>query len=917
MPCSKTPAYSEALARSYFDKIDLENTIMMWPKQVSAAPTALMLSAEEAARQQAGGTWSQMFDEDAPQNRSQLLSVLVWLLAVELLGLIAFPLAFVALRGLADRGYGVSKTLGVLLLAWLSWIGPSLKLVPYQRWWIMLCLGFLIGVSGAVAWRRRRKLARFMREHAALLLTEEAIFLVLFGLFLLIRAGNPDLWHPARGGEKPMEFAYLNAVIRSTTFPPFDPWHAGGFINYYYFGWVMIGALIKLTGIVPWVAYNLAVPTLFALTGAGAFSVAFSLADGDRATEFPGEEAPYGGLRIGSLLAGLAAVFFVAIIGNLGNARLLFEQIAQRSTAGVAGTGFMPGLLNFLSGAVAVISGALPLQFPNDWWFWNASRVIPDTINEFPFFTFTYADLHAHMIALPLTLLALAAAVALVRNAGVGGQEIGVRSQEAGGRSQESGDRRQVSGVEGEPSPWRIRWADLLPIMLLGLVLGALRATNTWDFPTYTLAGLAAVVVVEGVRRSRMGWPQVSAAGSPLQERLAFLFRAAVAVIWRALILVAVASVTFYPFTKYYATAYAGLEMYAEARTTIPDFLIVHGFFLVLAVIWLAGEVAAQLRERERPRWLSAPLPWIVAATLVLVGAGWVLNIHVWLIAMPLLVLAIVLALGRDLPPTRRFALLLFALALAIVMGVELVRQRDDLGRMNTVFKFYLQAWTLFGVTTAYGLATWAPRALGWRPGWRRLAWGLTALLFILVLLYPPFAARAKVKDRFSAEASPRGLDGMAYMDKAVQIENNADVRLADDKAAMQWLLHNVQGSPVILEAQIPEYRWGSRFSVYTGLPTVQGWNWHQRQQRSVVPGTEVERRVNQVQEIYDTPDLLAAHSLIDLYGVRYIVVGGLERAYYSPEGLAKFDALAQQGLLKPVYQGGAVTIYTTHSPRC
>ena len=315
----------------------------MWPKQVSQAPTALMLTKAEAALQQAGGTWSQIFDLDAPQNRSQVLSVLLWLLVLELLGLIAFPLAFVVLRGLADRGYGVSKTLGVLLLAWLSWIGPSLKIVPYQRWWIVLCLGLLVGVSAAVAWRCRTKLARFVREHAALLLTEEAIFLVLFVLFLLIRAGNPDLWHPARGGEKPMEFAYLNAVIRSTTFPPYDPWHAGGFINYYYFGWVIIGTLIKLTGIVPWVAYNLAVPTLFALTGAGAFSVAFSLADGDRATEFPGEEAPTGGLRIGSLLAGLAGVFFVTIIGNLGNAKLLFDQVVQRSTAGVAGTGMLVG----------------------------------------------------------------------------------------------------------------------------------------------------------------------------------------------------------------------------------------------------------------------------------------------------------------------------------------------------------------------------------------------------------------------------------------------------------------------------------------------------------------------------------------------------------------------------------------------
>ena len=243
-------------------------------------------------------------------------------------------------------------------------------------------------------------------------------------------------------------------------------------------------------------------------------------------------------------------------------------------------------------------------------------------------------------------------------------------------------------------------------------------------------------------------------------------------------------------------------------------------------------------------------------------------------------------------------------------MGVEVVRLKDDLGRMNTVFKFYLQAWTLFGVTAAYGLATWAPRALSWRPGWRRLAWGVTVVLFIGAMLYPPFAARAKVKDRFSAEDSPRGLDGMAYMDKAAYAEPGRDLYLADDKAAMQWLLHNVQGSPVILEGQVPEYRWGSRFSIYTGLPTVQGWNWHQRQQRSVVPDIEVTRRVNQVQELYTTTDLARVRSLLDTYNVQYIIVGGLERAYYPPEGLAKFDTLVDQGYLEPVYRGGAVTIY-------
>lgn len=893
----KTPAYSEALARSYFDAVDLENTIQMWPKQVTQAPTALYLTDAEAARQRAGGTWTAIFDLDGLLNRSPALAALAWLALLLLLGTIAFPFTFVALRGLADRGYGVSKTLGVLLLAWLSWLGPSLKLAPYARWWIALCLGLLIGVSAALGWRRRHAILVFVRERRGLLLTEEAIFLVLFGLFLLIRIGNPDLWHPARGGEKPMDLAYLNAVIRSTTFPPYDPWHAGGFINYYYFGFVIVGTLIKLTGIVPWVAYNLAVPTLFGLTGVAAFSVAFSLADGDRATEFPDEEGPYQGLRIGSLLAGLAGVFFVTIIGNLGNVKLLADQLAARSALQPEST--IPGLarlLRVITGGFAVLIGRARLDFPNDWWFWNASRVIPDTINEFPFFTFTYADLHAHMIALPLTLLVLAAAVALVRLGGVRGQGSGVRRQGAG------------ESAVGEPSPWCVSVAELLPLLLVGFVIGALRATNTWDFPTFLLVVLAAVAVWEATRREHMA-AALKLGTADLAQQIAFGFRAVVSAVWRIVVVFVVAALTFYPYTRYYATAYSGLQMWQDAKTTLPDYLTVWGFFLVVGAIFLAAELLAQARGRQIPTWLQDLLPSIIVLALALIAAGYILKARIWLIAVPLFVLAVLLALGRDLPPARRFGFLLLALALAITMGVEVVRLKDDIGRMNTVFKFYLQAWTLFGVSTAFGLATWVPRSLRWRPEWRRLAVGLTVILFLGTLLYPPFAARAKIRDRFSAEAAPRGLDGMAYMEKALHFENGRDVRLADDRKAMLWLMQNLQGSPVILEAQIPEYRWGSRFSIYTGLPTVQGWNWHQRQQRSVVPAV-VERRVRHVEEIYNTLDLPRAQHLLDTYHVSYIIVGELERAYYQPAGLAKFETLVAQGYLAPVYQEGAVTIY-------
>jgi len=894
---AKTPAYSEALARSYFDPIDLEHVIQMWPKQVSAAPTALRFTPAEAALQQAGGTWREIFDEGALLNRSPVLSVFGWLVLIELLGLIAFPLAFVILRGLADRGYGISKTLGILLLAWLSWLGPALRLAPYRRWWIALMLGVLIGAAAAVAWRRRAALVEFVRSRRALLLTQEAIFLAMFVLFLLIRMGNPDLWHPARGGEKPMDFAYLNAVIRSTIFPPLDPWQAGGFMNYYYFGFVIVGTLVKLIGIVPWVAYNLIVPTLFALTGVGAFAAAFNLADGDPATEFPDEEAPYEGLRIGSLFAGLAAVFFVTIVGNFGTVKLLLDQFAARSTLEVQSTLGLGKLARVLDGMVAWLAGKQPLNFPNDWWFWNPSRIIPDTINEMPFFTFTYADLHAHMIALPLTLLALAVAAALARN-GYWGLGMGAPSPTPNPRT-----------PTPEPSPWHIARRELWLLLLMGLVVGALRATNTWDFPTYLLVSLAAVGVLEASRRLALPFP------AALDARLAFLLRAAVAVIWRMVILVAVSSLAFYPYTRYYATAYAGLQLWREKTTTLADYITVWGFFLALTVIYLISEWIVQARERRRPAWLDNLLPAIAAAAIVLMLGGWLFKLHVWLVAVPLAAMAGVLALGRDLPPARRLALLLFGLALAITMGVEVVRQKDDIGRMNTVFKFYMQAWVLFGVATAFGLASWAARAITWRPDWRRLAWGVTGVLFAGVMLFPVTAAPAKIRDRFSAEASPRGLDGMAYMDRAKYFDNNRELRLDQDKDAILWLLRNVEGSPVILEAQTPEYRWGSRFSIYTGLPTVQGWNWHQKQQRSVVPGTAIDRRVADVREIYDTLDLARAQKLLNYYGVSYIIIGELERAYYNPAGLAKFDVLAQQGYLRPAYTNGVVTIYRVVRP--
>jgi uncharacterized membrane protein len=150
-------------------------------------------------------------------------------------------------------------------------------------------------------------------------------------------------------------------------------------------------------------------------------------------------------------------------------------------------------------------------------------------------------------------------------------------------------------------------------------------------------------------------------------------------------------------------------------------------------------------------------------------------------------------------------------------------------------------------------------------------------------------------------------------MADATYRDRGRDLNLPADWRAIRWLLENVEGTPVILEGSAPLYHWGSRYSIYTGLPTVLGWDWHQKQQRTGYT-EKVDQRQREVNRFYETADVEAAWETIHKYGVRYVVVGGLERAYYPTAGLAKFDRMAGDGLAV-VYRDEGVTIYRVEAP--
>ena len=287
-----------------------------------------------------------------------------------------------------------------------------------------------------------------------------------------------------------------------------------------------------------------------------------------------------------------------------------------------------------------------------------------------------------------------------------------------------------------------------------------------------------------------------------------------------------------------------------------------------------------------------APIAWVVVPLLAWTGA-------------------LLLRPGRPLP--QQIVLVMLGAGLTLTLVVEIIVLEGDIGRMNTVFKFYFQVWTLFSLSAAIALGDLVATACRQRPRLRQW-WGFALLALVWgAALFPVIGGAAKMQDRM-ADQAPHTLDGMAYMRYAHYFDQNTNMDLAQDYDAIRWMQTHVSGTPVIVEGHTVEYRWGNRFTIYTGLPSVVGWNWHERQQRGVVDPTWVEQRVTEVADFYTTTDPQQALNFLRKYGVRYIIVGQLERAYYNGPGLDKFPQY-NGTLWQRVYQKGQTTIYEVFPP--
>jgi YYY domain-containing protein len=907
----KKTTYTRTLGEQLFGKYDLARVIYQSPLDAANTPGGMLLDQRTREAQQAGGTWRDLFPRTSPLNQSQPLAVLAWVALIQVIGIAAFMLMAVATQRwwgerevwrdsafptphstLLDGGYAFAKTLGLLLVAVTAWWLGSVRMLPFTPMALWFLVGTLVIAGAVIGHLNRNYIIALFKQRWPMFVTVEALFIIAFVFFLMVRAGNPDLWHPYFGGEKPMDYAYFNGILKATWFPPQDPWFAGGAINYYYFGFVLMGAPVKVLGIDPAVAYNIVIPTLFALTACGAFGLAASfyassrgrsITEGTDNKEQSEKVAVRSGLSLvnmrGAIIAGLIAAVFVVLVGNGDQIRVVgpgLQQLGGASPEGFAPFAFVSGVFKWLGGA------QLPIA---PWWpYWNPTRPAPEVmIAEFPQFTFLYADLHAHMMAMPIAFLALAFALAF-----------------AGGAR---------------------KW----PAVLMGAIAtGMLWPTNTWDYPPYVLLSIAGLALGAFAHWPKDAPPTPGQVIATLARQIPIIV--VFAVITRAVMV---------PYLMNYGAAYNNIDPWEGTKTQLNTYITIYALFLIpLAALLLAQLFAEDGTVRRRMQVALAA--GIVAGIIVLIR-----GVPVAVIAAPMTLLALGAALLPNTSSQTRLLWLTTCGAWALTIFVELFVLRGDIERMNTQFKFYIQAWLMLAVASAVALVwvgeklfdvsrlTFERSSVQTRVHTRRTSnvivrlgfVGAVAIAFFLAALYPVFAIPAKVEDRYVKEA-PRGLDGMAYMPLATREEeyNGRTARwsLKHDYDAIRWMQDNVVGSPTIIEegaARGNQYRWSARFAIYTGLPAVVGWQWHQQQQRTALSMQVVSDRVNDVTDFYSTPGIEYARALLQRYNVRYVILGEMEKLYNDQAGLPKFEQMVESGELRIAYQNEGVTIYEVLTP--
>ena len=862
------------------------------------------------------------------------------------MGWMAYPLAFVALKHLPDKGYAFSKVLALLLVGYFSWI---LGYVSFGGGTIFAALLLVAALSALLllTWTGK-PFFEFAKANAGFFLLIELFFFAAFFVAGAYKSRTPEI----AGTEKPMDFAMINGILSSPSMPPQDPWLSGGSISYYYFGYLIVADLCKLTSTPSGEGYNLAVALTWALAAVCAFSIAYALTRR---------------YRYSLLSAACVAVFgnqdywHRAIqsftIGNL-NAPYYNQPVDPNADKGFS------GFFGFLFS---------PLQ--HGWDYFQASRIVPvppsdKLINEFPSFSFFLSDLHPHVMAIPFVLLAVAVAYNQLKSPLPG------------------------LGVFSGPRYWQ--WAQW---GLVALLYGALSFFNSWDFPTFLLLfglclflqqwwadgndfktwlkpvalvgipivlgafalylpfylrfqsqakglglvkdrtdlyyllvifglfftleiplmvgkalglkekgpdkaaktkgkrvaeeGHCAVCGKEGSGKKFCGFCGGELMPPGSSEAPAFTLKNSDRMVLDVLVffyLLPLMTVLIQQMANWLGTKMPAFGAFlADSARLVSGVEFLLAFACTVLLVWGGNLAVLVFREQFSKSGRGAMAGWGVGLLAVLTLLLNFAQLSTVFLALVFLIVLWKSFYGKADNKETLFVRMLLFIGFMLVGGCEMVFLKDffsdgALYRMNTVFKFHYQVWILFGVAAGPCLKWLMENRWPQWAAWKKAVWGVLAAGVLLGSgLYPVMALTSRIKNSSPDNAT---MDGEVYYDHT----------FGPDYQAAQWIRQNVKPAggkvPVILQAWGGSYQ--QQFGVIatvTGYPTVLGWDFHEAQWRgswdqAVIrggdPADTLFRRRSDIDSIYTSPDLNLTRDLLKRYSVDYVYVGDQERGKYK-----------------------------------
>ncbi len=841
--------------------------------------------------------------------------ILIWWFIILIIGLIGWPMAFSLLRFLPDRGFAFARPVGLLLTGYILWLGATFRLLQNNVGGILVTL-LLVAATGLV-WHRRQvqadhsvSILAWLKQEWRYVVAVELLFNIAFVFWVYYKAHNPNI--ETAGGEKWMEIAFINGILRSGYFPPQDPWLSGFGISYYYFGYVMMAIATQLANLLSTIAFNLYIPTLLAMTLTGACGIVANLVSVYQSSQL-GPVDNLSHIKYSAMATGLLGALFVAILGNLIG---VLEVLHKRGL-------LPPEFWIWLD----IRDLKVPPVVPGDsWipdrfiWWWRGSRVLTDynlagkeqeVIDEFPFFSFLLGDVHPHVLALPFVLLVTVLALNLLVNPAQWLVDEGVETSN--------------SFIDKFRQTLKNSWRDLrtatgggMSLLVYAIAVGGLSFLNTWDFPIYlSVVGLVFIIWLAQRRLSLQAALLPGVIGTGLLGIGGFIL--------------------YLPFYATFQSQAKGILPNLWNPTRLPQFFVFFGPFLVATVVLL---IVLSRQDKGWPKQISWTIPLTVLGPILMmviilsgilfspagrayfegilrnpevqavIGADTVgalvqasllrrlFNPWTFLLLGGLLgwILAMVISLSEsnrepgDNRLVQKFVLILLLIGLGLPLAVEFVYLRDNFGiRMNTIFKFYFQAWVLLALVSAFAVY-YVSKNTGPIP---RLVWQVA--MFLLVaggLVYPVLATMNKANN-FQNEPT---LNGIEWVSRS----------RPGDYAGIEWLRENALDGSILLEAPgsgYAAYQYTGRVSAMTGLPTLLGWGGHQSQWRGNYD--EPARREPDIDLLFNTSDSDQTQELLDKYNITYVYIGPLERDRFSPQGLNKFEQI-----MNPVFQQDDVIIY-------